>query len=112
MRVAMVYREAGVIGLTKSLARELGRYEINVNCVCPGWIVPQTAEDAGEGSFWSGRVADTWSPEDLKRQVAGNAIRKLGSPWDIANMVAYLACDRTSYVTGQTISVDGGAVMI
>ena len=104
--------KAAVIGFTKALARELGHHGINVNCICPGFVVPERPEDAGEGSFWSGRVRDVWTPEDLQRQIAGNAIRRLGNPQDIANMVVFLASDCTSYVTGQTISVDGGMVMI
>lgn len=104
--------KAAVIGFTKALARELGRHGINVNCVCPGWVVPERPEDAGEGSFWSGRVHDTWTPEDLQKQIQICAIRRLGTPRDIADMVVFLASDCTSYVTGQTISVDGGAVMM
>jgi len=104
--------KAGVVGMTRAMARELGRHGINVNCVCPGFVVPQSPEDAGEGSFWSGRVHDVWTPEYLQRQTKACAIRRLGDPRDIANMVVYLASDRASYVTGQTISVDGGMVMM
>ena len=110
---AVVYSgtKAAVIGFTRALARELGRYGVNVNCVCPGVIVPETAEDVGEGSFWSERVRHTWSQDDLRKMTAGNAIRRPGNPQDIANMVVFLASDCASYVTGQTFSVDGGMVM-
>lgn len=104
--------KAAVIGFTKALARELGRHGINVNCVCPGTVAPERPEDAGEGSFWSGRVRDEWTPEYLQKLVAGNAIRRLGNPQDIADMVVFLASDCASYVTGQTISVDGGLAMV
>lgn len=104
--------KGAVIALSKALARELGRYGININTVCPGWIVPEKEEDAGEGSFWHKRVLDSYSPEYLQKQVAGCAIRRLGSPRDIANMVVFLASDCASYITGQTISVDGGLVMM
>jgi len=104
--------KAAVIGFSKALARELGRHGINVNVVCPGWVVPERPEDAGEGSFWSGQALDTWTPEDLQKQIRGNAIRRLGNPRDIANMVVFLASDCASYITGQTISVDGGLAMM
>jgi len=104
--------KSAVIGFTKALARELGRYEINVNCVCPGVVVPSKPEDAGEGSFWSSRVTEEWTPEYLRKLNAGAVIRRFGDPGDIANMIVFLSSDCASYVTGQTISVDGGSLMM
>ncbi|MBL7119421.1 MAG: glucose 1-dehydrogenase [Dehalococcoidia bacterium] len=107
--------KAAVIGLTKSLARELGHYNINVNCVCPGWVIPEKREDVGQGSFWYERYREMYTPEDLEKQekqVRRFPIGRRGNPKDIASMVLFLASDRASYVTGQTICVDGGAVIM
>lgn len=88
--------KAGLIGLTKSVAKELGSRGIRVNAVAPGFIetdmtdaMPDSAKEAIKGQITMGRI---------------------GTPDDIANMVAFLASDAASYVTGQTIAVDGGMV--
>lgn len=104
--------KGAVISFTRAHAREVGRYGINVNSICPGWVVPVKPEDAGEGSFWRDRVKDVWDEGDLKKRMAAAVIRRLGDPQDIANMVAFLSSDRASYITGQAISVDGGMAMI
>ncbi len=103
--------KAAVVGFTKSLARELGRYSITVNCVCPGWIMPENPEDAGQGSFWHDKFHDVFSPEYLQKQVSTYPIQRVGIPRDIAGMVVFLASDRASYVTGQVICTDGGATI-
>ncbi|MBM3132459.1 MAG: SDR family oxidoreductase [Chloroflexi bacterium] len=104
--------KGAVISLTRAHAREAGRYGINVNAICPGWVVPAKPEDAGEGSFWRDRVKDVWNSDDLKKRMAAAVIRRLGDPQDIADMVAFLSSDKASYITGQAISVDGGMAMI
>lgn len=104
--------KGAVIAYSKAIARELGRHGINVNVVCPGWVVPENPDDAGEGSFWHQRALDSYPPEVLQKQISGCVIRRLGRPQDIANMVVLLASDVTSYVTGQTVSVDGGLTML
>jgi 2-hydroxycyclohexanecarboxyl-CoA dehydrogenase len=104
--------KGAVISFSRAHAREMGRYGVNVNTICPGFIVPDKPQDAGEVSFWSRRVQETWTPEYIKKQAAACAIRRLGSPNDIAEMVAFLASDKASYITGQTMSIDGGMTMI
>jgi len=104
--------KAAVGGLTRSLARQLGRYNVTVNCVLPGWTLPEKPEDVGAGSFWyGGKAAQLFSPEFMEKQVKALPVRRTGTPRDIANMVAFFASDCASYITGQTIGVDGGATM-
>ncbi len=103
--------KAAVVGFTKSLARELGPFGVTVNCVVPGWTMPEDAGDVGRGSFWHDKSSQTYSPEYIGKQVKFLPIRRVGTPRDIANMVVFLASDCASYVTGQTICVDGGAVI-
>jgi NAD(P)-dependent dehydrogenase (short-subunit alcohol dehydrogenase family) len=103
--------KAAVIGFTKSLSRELGQYNITVNCVVPGWTMPEDPGDVGQGSFWHGKSKEVFSPEYIEKQVRVQPIRRVGTPRDVSDMVAFLASDRASYVTGQTVCVDGGAVI-
>lgn len=113
------YREAvyaackgGVIALSKSLARELGRYGINVNVVCPGVTVPENPEYAGELSMWKGPMAQVFTTEAQEKAAKAYPLRRLGKPEDIANVVVFLASDAASFITGQTISVSGGYTMM
>jgi len=89
--------KAGIIGLTKSAAKELGRRGINVNAVAPGYIVSKMTESL---------------PESEKKKVLDLIpLGLLGYPEDVANVVAFLVSDSAGYVTGQVIPVDGGLVM-
>jgi len=113
------YREAvyaackgGVIALSKSLARELGRYGINVNVLCPGVTVPENPEYAGEYSMWKGPMAQVFTAEAQEKAARAYPLRRLGKPEDIANAVLFLASDAASFITGQTISASGGYTMM
>lgn len=89
--------KAGIIGLTKSLAKELASRTIRVNAVAPGFIQTSMTERLSEE----------------QKQLMLNAIplKRIGTPEEVANLVLFLACDESSYTTGQIINVDGGMVM-
>ncbi|HUI06750.1 MAG TPA: 3-oxoacyl-[acyl-carrier-protein] reductase [Verrucomicrobiae bacterium] len=89
--------KAGLIGFTKTIAKELASRGIRSNAVAPGFI--QTA------------MTDKLSPEAKKAQTDFIALKRLGLPEDVANVVLFLASDLSGYVTGQVIAVDGGLAM-
>jgi 2-hydroxycyclohexanecarboxyl-CoA dehydrogenase len=103
--------KAGVIAMSKAIAREVGRHNITLNVVCPGFT-PGRPETSGEGSIWAGDQGQQFSPETLDKIARGYPLRRLGTPEDLVGPVLLLASDRASYVTGQTLSVSGGYTMI
>lgn len=89
--------KAGMIGLTKSLAREIASREITVNAVAPGFILTDLTRDL---------------PQDLKTQLnAFIPLGRWGEVQDVANAVAFLASSEAGYITGQVLNVDGGMAM-
>jgi 2-hydroxycyclohexanecarboxyl-CoA dehydrogenase len=104
--------KGGVIAFTKALARELGPYNINVNVICPGIIVPDKSEDLSDTSMLKGNMAFLLEPDTLKEQLKDYPLQRPGNPADIANLAVFLASDVSSFITGQTISVDGGWTMM
>ena len=92
----------GVQGFTRTLAIELGPYGINVNAIAPGFIVTEMTDATAR------RL--TMEPDELRRLNAeANPVRRVGHPEDIAAAAAFLCSDEASYITGQTLYVDGGA---
>ena len=89
--------KAGLSGFTKSLAKEVGSRNITVNSVAPGFI------ETDMTSFLD---------EDSKNTIIKDIpLNRLGSPEDVSELVAFLAGDESQYITGQTISIDGGLFM-
>lgn len=86
--------KAGVIGLTKALAKELGPSRIRVNCIAPGVIDTE--------------MNSSYTKEDLKALADETPLCRIGKPEEIASVVKFLASDESSFITGQTVSVDGG----
>lgn len=92
-----VSSKAGLIGLAKTAALELGGFNIRVNCVAPGWIdTPLTA--AAPGEF-------------RERALAETPLHRLGQPDDVANAVLFLCSEMSRHITGQVLRVDGGQLM-
>ncbi|HEX7660655.1 MAG TPA: 3-oxoacyl-ACP reductase family protein [Pseudonocardiaceae bacterium] len=90
--------KGGVIAFTKTLAREMARAKVNVNCVCPG-----PTDTALFASMGGEKLRDA-----LRKAIP---LRRLGQPEDLANAVAFLASDEAAFITGQTVSVSGGLTM-
>jgi len=86
--------KAGIIGLTKTVARELGSSHVTVNAVAPGMIMTDMAK----------QLEQKW----IDAATAETVLGKLGEPEDVANLVVFLASDAAGHITGQVISVDGG----
>ena len=91
--------KAGQIGFTRQMAHELGPFGITVNCIAPGFILSNPTTERQWASYGEAGQAEL---------VQGIAMRRLGEPADIANGVQFFASPRSSWVTGQTISIDGG----
>ncbi|WP_326911105.1 3-oxoacyl-[acyl-carrier-protein] reductase [Sedimentibacter sp. MB31-C6] len=89
--------KAGIIGLTKSMARELARKNILVNAIAPGFIQTEMTDKI---------------PEDTRKEMMKNIpLQRLGQPKDIADAVEFLISEKSSYITGQILSVNGGFYM-
>jgi 3-oxoacyl-[acyl-carrier protein] reductase len=89
--------KAGLIGLSKSVAKELASRNILCNVVAPGFIKTD--------------MTDAMTPEAVKALASQIPLDRLGSPADVASLVAFLASDHAAYITGQVLTVDGGMVM-
>lgn len=86
--------KAGTIGLTKTVAREMGKYNVNVNSVAPGMILTDMFKDL---------------PEEFRQKAADETVfNRLGAPEDVAHVVAFLASEQARHITGEVIKVDGG----
>ncbi|HEY1414526.1 MAG TPA: SDR family NAD(P)-dependent oxidoreductase [Caulobacteraceae bacterium] len=91
--------KAGVVGLTRTLALELGRHGITANAILPGAILTgMTAR-----SFSDPKIADVWARK--------SPLKRLGAPTDVAALAAFLASDAAGFITGQAIAADGGLTL-
>jgi len=93
--------KAGIQGLTKTLAIELGRFGVRANCVAPGFIATAMTQQTAE------RIGMSF--EDFQATAAEQIpLRRVGQPEDVAGVIAFLCSDDAAYVTGQVIYVSGG----
>jgi 2-hydroxycyclohexanecarboxyl-CoA dehydrogenase len=105
--------KAGIIALSKSLAREIGRHGIRLNVVCPGMTIPDSDEEIGGLSMWASETNKAWNTPEMKARIAkAYPLRRTGQPQDVAGAVVFLASDAASFITGQTLSVSGGYTMM
>ncbi|OGP56844.1 MAG: beta-ketoacyl-ACP reductase [Deltaproteobacteria bacterium RBG_13_49_15] len=88
--------KAGIIGFTKALAKELGAFSVNVNAVAPGLI--ETAMLKGSSA----------RDQIIQMAMAESVLKRVGQPEDLANLVVFLASDKSKHITGEVIKVDGG----
>src|SRR5215831_4640544 len=103
--------KAGVIAMSKAIAREVGKYNITLNVVCPG-LTPGSPETSGRESMWTAEQREVFTPEVKEKAARAYPLRRLGTPDDVVPAVLLLASDRASYITGQTLSISGGYTMI
>lgn len=103
--------KAGVIAMSKAIAREVGKYGITLNTVCPGFV-PGKPETSGSASMWAHEQGALFTPETLERVAKSYPLRRLGTPEDMAPAVLFLASDQAAFITGQTLSVNGGYTML
>jgi 3-oxoacyl-[acyl-carrier protein] reductase len=95
--------KAAQIGFTRQMAHELGPFGITVNCIAPGFVLSNPTTQ---------RQWESYGEAGQKALVQGIAMRRLGTPSDIANGVDFFVAERSSWVTGQTISIDGGHALL
>jgi 3-oxoacyl-[acyl-carrier protein] reductase len=86
--------KAGIIGFTRTVAKELASRHITINALCPGFIATEMTDVLGPALL-----------EEAKKRVPA---KRLGQPEEIAEAVVYLACPAAGYITGQVITIDGG----
>jgi 3-oxoacyl-[acyl-carrier protein] reductase len=95
--------KAGQIGFTRQMAKELGPFGITVNCIAPGFIRSNPTTELQ----W-----ESYGEEGQRHLIEGIATRRLGEPADIANGVQFFVSERSAWVTGQIIAIDGGSALL
>jgi NAD(P)-dependent dehydrogenase (short-subunit alcohol dehydrogenase family) len=92
--------KSALVGLTRNLALDYAPYNIRVNAICPGWVRTALVQD------WFDQQADPKATED--RVLSFQPLRRIGTPEEIANFVAFVASDEASFITGAELVIDGG----
>jgi len=91
--------KAAVLGLTRAVAKEVGSFDITVNAICPGLIATDMVKDSS-------------TPDQLKNYEQSFPINRLGEPKEVADLAVFLASDAAAYITGASIDINGGDLML
>jgi len=104
--------KGGVVAFTKALAREVGKFGVRLNVVCPGLTIPENENAIGKDSLWAGEMMSLFTPEAQARAAKTYPLRKLGRAEEVSKVVLFMASSGSSHMTGQTLSVSGGYTMM
>ena len=104
--------KGGVVTFSKALAKEMGRFKINVNCVSPAATLTPALADSPVAGGGADPEAQERYRALLRQYPIGRGLERIGQPQDIANAVTFLVSDRAEWITGQTLSVNGGYSMV
>ena len=105
--------KAGIMALSKSIAREVGKFGVRLNVVCPGMTMPEGDDEVGGLSMWRAEENRAWMTPEIKARMArAYALRRVGRAEDVTGAVLFLASDQAAFITGQTLSVSGGYTMM
>lgn len=105
--------KGAVIAFGKAIAKEMGRYWITVNAICPGANIPQKPGTAGKHSMWAGDITVEMIPAETKEKILSHyPLSRMGTPEDVAYAALFFASEGANYITGQTLSVSGGYSMV
>ncbi|MFH0813248.1 MAG: 3-oxoacyl-ACP reductase family protein [Pseudomonadota bacterium] len=105
----------GIIGLSQAMALEWASYKINVNVICPGSFPTMSAQSRGKQIFDA--ISEGLSEEEAiarhyQSQLGRIPLGRLGSPSEVASLVAFLASNQSNYITGEAISINGGSLLV
>ena len=100
--------KSGVVGITRSVAMELGPSGVTANAVCPGNTVTAMVRGVAQEI---GATMDMTGEEWLAMRANDTALKRLAEPWEVAGLIAFLASEDSRYITGQSIEVDGGLIL-
>jgi 2-hydroxycyclohexanecarboxyl-CoA dehydrogenase len=105
--------KAGVMALSKSIAREVGKFGVRLNVVCPGMTMPNDDEEISALSMWNAQENRAWMTPEMRARI-GKAypLRRVARPEDVTGAVLFLASDAAAFITGQVMSVSGGYTMM
>jgi 2-hydroxycyclohexanecarboxyl-CoA dehydrogenase len=105
--------KAGVMALSKSIAREVGKFGVRLNVVCPGMTMPSTDDEISALSMWNAQENRAWMTPEMRARI-GKAypLRRVARAEDVTGAVLFLASDAAAFITGQVVSVSGGYTMM
>jgi len=103
--------KAGIIAFSKALAKEVGQYCINVNCVSPGVMSTERTQERLKDRFASEEEAEKQLQRQLKLYPIGRGLGRISTPEEVSDAVIFLCSARAAYITGQTLSISGGYIM-